>query len=92
LDFLSTGSDLNIKQNMSGPINGYTSIGDFVFGLATEQVDRIEVNNIQARLIPLDSYIVDKEINGNKIWYVHIKNKSGQSFQIHAYDKSNKKL
>lgn len=91
-DSLSTGSGLNIKQNMSGPINGYTGIGDFVFGLATEQVDRIEVNNIQARLIPLDFYIMDKEINGNKIWYVHIKNKSGQSFQIRGYDKSNKEL
>jgi hypothetical protein len=89
---LITGSGLNIKQNMSEPINGHTGSSDFVFGLTTKQVDRIEVNNIQARLIPLDFYIPDKEINGNKIWYVHIKNKSGQSFQIHAYDKSNKEL
>jgi len=89
---LSTGSGLNINHKISEPINGYTRSDDFVFGLATAQVDRIEVNNIQARLIPLDFYIENKEINGKKLWYVHIKNDSDESIEIRAYDKSNNEL
>ncbi|MGC6590323.1 hypothetical protein ACPV3A_36110 [Paenibacillus sp. Dod16] len=91
-DSFSTGSGLNINDKISEPINGYTGNGDLVFGLATEQVDKIEVNNIQARLIPLDFYFEGKKIKGKKLWYVHIKNNSGEIFGIRAYDKSNKKL
>ena len=91
-DSYITGSGLNINHKISEPINGYTRAGDLVFGLATEQVDRIEVNNIQAILIPLDFYIQSKEIKGKKLWYVHIKTNTGEIFGIRAYDKSNKKL
>lgn len=88
----TTGSGLNINHNISGSTNGYTGSGDFVFGLASEQVDRIEVNKIQARLIPLDLYIENKEIKGKQFWYVHIKDNNGDNIDIGVYDKTNKEI
>ncbi|KOP67280.1 hypothetical protein AMS62_20035 [Bacillus sp. FJAT-18019] len=89
---LSTGSGLNINDEISEPTSGYTGSGDFLFGLTTEQVDRIEVNGIQARLIPLDLYIEGEETKGKKLWYVHIKTDNRESIEIRAYDKLNKEL
>lgn len=88
-----TGSGLNINHNISNSTDGYTRSGDLVFGLASDQVDRIEVNNFQARLIPLDLYIENKEIKGKQFWYIHIKNNSGDNnIDISVYDKTNKEL
>lgn len=89
---LSTGSGLNINDEISEPTNGYTGNGDLLFGLTTEQVDRFEVDNIPASLIPLDLYIEGEDTKGKKLWYVHIKTDNRESIELRAFDKLNNEL
>ncbi|WP_442600719.1 hypothetical protein [Paenibacillus sp. KN14-4R] len=88
----STGSGLNIKENIQIPTNGYSRSDYFIFGLASSQVDRIEINNKSAKLYSLNLYV---NIDGNedkKLWCLELDRNKNVELRIKAYDKNNKEL
>lgn len=86
----STGSGLNLKEDGIQSVNGYNRSDSLIFGLAGQQVQRIEINRTAAALIPLEFYIQDDAAKGKQLWYAEINNK--EAVHIQVYDKENHKI
>jgi len=87
----STGSGLNIRESISGPFNGYNRSGTFIFGLASEEVVRVEVNDVNASVVPLDFYFQEVNPNTNKLWYSNI-DKDANDISLRAFNSSNTEI
>jgi len=87
----STGSGLSIRESISGPFNGYNRSGTFIFGLASEEVVRVEVNDVNASVVPLDFYFQEVNPNTNKLWYSNI-DKDANDISLRAFNSSNTEI